>query len=287
MDHNSYHPLSVSSMKNNFRSWKNSRPDFEVEIALRIAVYILFLITDKAQANRRIIQPEEAWLYKYPQTASYVEFSTLQISNVILSIIVIGSLYKYNRNISHALNAALGVSLSTYFSLVITNLIKITVGRPRPDFFSRCFKDPPTDVNVLAQALCDQNEDSVNQGYKSFPSGHSTIAFGCMAYLSLYIASSLRVFNYPKGHFPCLRLSAFIAPLLCATLVAASRTCDYHHHWQDVLVGSLIGLTVAYMSFRQSFRGLTEPRSDLIHPLSPLPDSSSPPLATVESHSSM
>jgi len=58
-----------------------------------------------------------------------------------------------------------------------------------------------------------------------------------------------------------------LTPFMGALLVAITRTMDYRHHWQDVLVGSLVGTGFAYFAYRQYYPPLHSQRSQ--RPFSP------------------
>jgi diacylglycerol diphosphate phosphatase/phosphatidate phosphatase len=67
------------------------------------------------------------------------------------------------------------------------------VGRPRPDFFSRCQLPPDLTSNpvhgLTSWKVCTQTEH-LQEGFRSFPSGHSSFGWSGMWYLELYLMAS-------------------------------------------------------------------------------------------------
>ncbi|KAH7528700.1 hypothetical protein FEM48_Zijuj05G0099900 [Ziziphus jujuba var. spinosa] len=134
---------------------------------------------------------------------------------------------------------------------VITDAIKDAVGRPRPDFFWRCFPDGKKVFNhITREVICHGKKSDIKEGYKSFPSGHTSWSFAGLGFLSWYLSGKIRVFDR-RGH--SAKLCILFLPLLAAALVGITRVDDYWHHWTDVFTGGLIGLVVSTFCYLQSF----------------------------------
>ncbi|KAH8172344.1 PAP2 superfamily protein [Sarocladium implicatum] len=162
----------------------------------------------------------------------------------------------------------LSFGISVVMSGVITDIIKNGVGRPRPDLLARCQPAENTKPNVLVTIdVCTREDGHVLQdGWRSFPSGHSSFAFAGLGFLSLFIAGQFHVFRYSTGGRDLSRTLLFLAPLVGAAMIAISRCEDYRHDVYDVCTGSLLGMTVAYWSYRRHWPGLSSPSSDEPHP---------------------
>lgn len=99
--------------------------------------------------------------------------------------------------------------------------MKITVGRPRPDFFYRCFPDGV----MNSEMECTGEYWKVQDGRKSFPSGHSSFSFVAMGFLSFYLMGKLKIFC-EEGRGKSIRLIICFIPLVIALLVGECREHD-------------------------------------------------------------
>ncbi len=149
----------------------------------------------------------------------------------------------------------LGWLISMILTLFLTDVIKNAVGRPRPDLLSRCKPAPGTPSHTLVtyQICTETNHHVLHDGWRSFPSGHSSFSFSGLGYLSLFIAGQCHVYR-PRADLARVLLA--LAPLLGAALIAISRCEDYRHDVYDVSVGSLLGLSVAYGTYRRYYPSL-------------------------------
>eukprot|EP00002_Diphylleia_rotans_P014771 TRINITY_DN2873_c0_g4_i1.p1 TRINITY_DN2873_c0_g4~~TRINITY_DN2873_c0_g4_i1.p1 ORF type:complete len:256 (-),score=52.90 TRINITY_DN2873_c0_g4_i1:128-895(-) len=132
----------------------------------------------------------------------------------------------------------LGIFYATTLTTIITNIIKISYGKLRPDFLDRCQPDE--------NSVCTGDEDEIREGRKSFPSGHASYSFAGCVYLTLVLLSELRPLSKENmDRSPFCRLGLSIWPLVGAALVCVSRVVDYRHHPADVFGGGLLGFIIS------------------------------------------
>ena len=197
----------------------------------------------------------------------------------------------------------LGVALAGTF--MVTEGLKDIYGKPRPDLLARCEPDLanpsqygigglgyqlPEATLIVDWRICQQTDaGKLRDGFASFPSGHASLAWAGMFYLTLFICAkfaisipflapvSYRQTNGPEledDTFPAgerasdasaprsvsarnqaaappvyLLILAFL-PLGAAFFIAGSRWVDYRHHGFDIIAGSLIGFFFAWFGFR-------------------------------------
>jgi diacylglycerol diphosphate phosphatase/phosphatidate phosphatase len=193
----------------------------------------------------------------------------LRLISIVIPAVIIGLISCVIRRSLYDMHQAyLGLSIALTSTTFFVRLFKIFIGRPRPDFIARCqppmdATDPPLGLSTID--ICTQtNLGLLYNGMMSFPSGHSAYAFAGMSFLAFYLAGKLQVFDRRGFVFKPL---VCILPLISASLVAISRLTDYRHHWEDVLVGSLLGMMFAYFAYHMYYPSLTHQYS--MNPFAP------------------
>ncbi|CAM0954095.1 unnamed protein product [Alopecurus aequalis] len=187
----------------------------------------------------------------YPLKDNTVPIWAVAVLAMVVPVLIFAGIYVKRRNVYDLHHAVLGLLFSFLITGVITEAIKNGVGRPRPDFYWRCFPDGvPKYNNITGQVICHGDPAVIKEGHKSFPSGHTSWSFAGLGFLSWYLAGKIRAFDR-GGHVA--KLCIVILPLLLAAMVGVSRVDDYWHHWQDVFAGGILGLVVASFCYLQFF----------------------------------
>ncbi|KAJ7046639.1 PAP2-domain-containing protein [Mycena alexandri] len=237
-------------------------PDWIITIVLAAVFFSL----DKVHGFRRDFSVEDTSLRfpfavheRVPDFALYlIAIVSPVILQGVINLLTIRSWWDLH-------NGLLGLVLGLTITGSITQFTKLTVGRPRPDILDRC-QPIPGSVDPIYRlsnsSICTTSNDSaiMLDGFRSFPSGHSSLSFAGLGFLAFFLAGKLHLFDH-RGYVAKAWIS--LVPFAGASLVAISRTMDNRHHWQDVLAGSILGTVVSYFSYRQYYPPLTSEVSHL------------------------
>lgn len=247
----------------------------------------------------------------YPLQPETVTNSTLILASLVApaAIIFIGSVFirtqfrsqpsrksSLRRKLWEWNAGWMGLALAYAVAFTITNGAKEVLGKPRPNLLARCNPDISRQSSAIAGGIGDQIEEGISlfdwricrntgslldEGFRSFPSGHSSLAFAGLVYLALWLCAKLGISvpylgpqNLPstsdmpnltpiakkKDDVASARTQAaapptylIIFPLIPiggAIFISSTRYSDFWHHGFDVLTSAILGILTAWLGFR-------------------------------------
>ena len=169
--------------------------------------------------------------------------------------------YLVHGDVHRTHNLVLGGTEAILGTVVVTEVLKLSIGRLRPDFRERWLRaacagnvDAPDDLDCSkVDDGFEVSKDDVLDGMKSFASGHSSTSFAAATFTSLWIGSEL-VWNDDRPSWgPAVGALAIGTLYTAAGAVAASRIDDNRHHPEDVVAGAAIGATLGATAFLVHF----------------------------------
>lgn len=191
----------------------------------------------------------------------YLLLYTIAIPMLVITLYM--AIFPSTSRRSHKLHVALlGLCTSLLLAAFITDLIKNGVGRPRPDLIARCkpISGTPEHQLVFWDVCTETDHHTLHDGFRSFPSGHSSFSWAGLGFLTLFLCGQLGALKRGRG---MARVVVSALPLVGATLITISRTEDYRHDVWDVCTGTLIGVMCALFCYGRYFRGLADRRCDV------------------------
>ncbi|KAJ9121472.1 hypothetical protein QFC22_002088 [Naganishia vaughanmartiniae] len=227
-----------------------------------VARQAIFYLLDKINGYRRLFSiTDKSISYPFAEHERIPVWALALIAGVFPLVVILLTAAFYTRSFYDAQVGALGLALSLGLTVTLTDIIKITVGRPRPDLINRC--QPPetyttNPVHGLTSWHICTRTDLLNDGFRSFPSGHSSFGWCGMVYLALFLAAKMHVLN-KRGY--TFKSWILLIPIAAASLISVSRTMDYRHHATDVIAGAIIGILMAWYAYRQFYPPLAAERS--------------------------
>lgn len=190
-------------------------------------------------------------MHKYvPENETYAPVWYLLIMVMLWPLLLIAVccyLYLRNKNKERMLwdihQAVLGSFGAIVSQLLLVVVIKNTAGIPRPDFISRCKPDYNIvlDLQLATEIVCmEPDKTLLDEGFRSFPSGHSSTVFASQTFLALFLIGKTKM--DASHYFSWKILVSVLYPLTVGLKISFSRIADNRHRIGDVVVGDMIGL---------------------------------------------
>lgn len=241
----------------------NERYRVAFDIALLLILLSIGFSLEFAEPYEKFLNENLIYRLRYPMKKNSVPTAVLPFISILFPLLCIFLCSKMDTSGRRARStaASLGLLLSVAISFVFVNSVKQACGNYRPDFAARCWGSATADPVWKEYGKPDcgnlENESLLNdvrQGRRSFPSGHTSMSFSGLFYLSLYLMYYLKCFGGSRTNTE--RTEAFVwkvlislAPLSVAVGVAITRIRDMWHHPEDVIVGSLLGAGTSAFAF--------------------------------------
>ncbi|KAK4549560.1 hypothetical protein LTR36_006557 [Oleoguttula mirabilis] len=239
------------------RFWHRSYAGDYVGLVLLLAAYLV--IQFLGEPFHRLFRLDDPRISFPHAEVEGVPVSLLFVyaAAVPLALLVLWALV-FRPSIHKAHVTILGLAVSIILTSFITDVLKDAIGRPRPDLIARCKPSlsAPQHELVTVDVCTETDHHTLHDGWRSYPSGHSSFAFAGLGYLAMFLASQTHAIR-PRASLAVVLLC--LAPLLAAALIAVSRLQDYRHDVGDVVCGSLLGFGVALYNFRRYYPSLLSP----------------------------
>lgn len=228
----SQEPLAVTSRGSApGPSWAHLARVFWPQYACLAALIVVLILTERVVPFRHVLyshSDEELWKLSYPLRTNHVPAWAVPTIAVLAPLSAIFG-WHFTGKISalEAHHAAFAALTCLAANGLATNLIKVSVGRFRPNFAARCWPNGALPrFDDQGRPACMDNAVDPAEGMKSFPSGHTSWSTAGLGFLSLWLMGpGLRCFE--GRHDGPLRLVVALAPLAGAAWIGASRLQDY------------------------------------------------------------
>ncbi|KAF2401275.1 hypothetical protein EJ06DRAFT_548400 [Trichodelitschia bisporula] len=182
----------------------------------------------------------------------------------------------------------MGLALASACAYFFTQGMKNLAGKPRPSLLARCQPDVGSiaahriggyatgfnpEWTLVNSDICRQPDKGVlDDGFKSFPSGHASTSWAGLLYLTLFLCSkfsiaipflasdartptqadgspALPLWNRAAAP-PTSLLALAFTPLCVAAYITFTRYFEFYHAGVDLLAGTIIGCASAWFAFR-------------------------------------